>query len=91
MPGAATARAASTTRPYEASGGRTVQSSRFGVKKAPQSQLVEDLRQIETSNILLEVSFLRLPKVKAVTGLSKTSLYALIKERSFPAPVRLGP
>ncbi|MGC2620826.1 MAG: AlpA family transcriptional regulator [Acidobacteriaceae bacterium] len=38
-----------------------------------------------------DVIFLRLPEVKAITGLSKTSLYALIRERSFPAPVRLGP
>lgn len=37
-----------------------------------------------------EVHFLRLPEVKAVTGLSKTSLYGLIRERSFPPPVRLG-
>jgi prophage regulatory protein len=38
-----------------------------------------------------EVSFLRLPEVKAVTGLSKSCLYALIREKNFPAPVRLGP
>jgi prophage regulatory protein len=38
-----------------------------------------------------DVIFLRLPEVKAVTGLSKSSLYALVRERSFPAPVRLGP
>jgi prophage regulatory protein len=38
-----------------------------------------------------DVTFIRLPEVKAVTELSKTSLYALIKEKSFPAPVRLGP
>lgn len=38
-----------------------------------------------------DVAFLRLPDVKALTGLSKTSLYALVRERSFPAPVRLGP
>ena len=37
-----------------------------------------------------DVIFLRLPEVKAVTGLSKSSLYALIRERSFPPPVRLG-
>ena len=37
-----------------------------------------------------QVSFLRLPEVKAVTGLSKTSLYELIRQQSFPAPVRLG-
>lgn len=38
-----------------------------------------------------DVSFLRLPDVKQVTGLSKSSLYALIRTESFPAPVRLGP
>lgn len=38
-----------------------------------------------------EVIFLRLPEVKTVTGLSKSSLYALIRANSFPAPVRLGP
>jgi prophage regulatory protein len=38
-----------------------------------------------------EVFFLRLPEVKTVTGLSKPSLYALIRANSFPAPVRLGP
>ena len=37
-----------------------------------------------------EVTFLRLPGVKEVTGLSKSSLYTLIQEKSFPAPVRLG-
>ena len=42
-------------------------------------------------SIMDDVTFIRLPEVKAVTGLSKTSLYALIKEKSFPAPVRLGP
>lgn len=35
--------------------------------------------------------FLRLPKVKALTGLSKSSLYELIRAESFPAPVHLGP
>jgi prophage regulatory protein len=37
-----------------------------------------------------DVIFLRLPKVKAVTGLSKSSLYELIRANSFPAPVHLG-
>jgi len=37
-----------------------------------------------------EVTFLRLPGVQEITGLSKSSLYALIQEKSFPAPVRLG-
>ena len=38
-----------------------------------------------------EVSFLRLPELKSVTGLSKSSLYALIRAKSFPSPVQLGP
>jgi prophage regulatory protein len=38
-----------------------------------------------------DVTFLRLPGVKAVTGLSKTSIYQLIREKSFPTPVHLGP
>jgi prophage regulatory protein len=44
-----------------------------------------------TPSSLDDVTFLRLPQVKAVTGLSKTSLYSLIRARHFPAPVRLGP
>ena len=36
------------------------------------------------------VRFLRLPEVKNITGLSKSSIYARIVERSFPAPVPLG-
>ena len=44
-----------------------------------------------TVSDLDDMSFLRLPQVKAMTGLSKSSLYALIRANSFPAPVRLGP
>ncbi len=44
----------------------------------------------EASCGLEDVMFLRLPKVMAVTGLAKTSLYELIREKSFPPPVRLG-
>ena len=40
---------------------------------------------------LEEIMFLRLPQVKTITGLSKSSLYALIRANSFPAPVHLGP
>jgi len=38
-----------------------------------------------------EVILLRLPEVRSMTGLSKSSLYALIREGSFPPPIRLGP
>jgi prophage regulatory protein len=37
-----------------------------------------------------EVVFLRLAGVKAMTGLSKSCLYLLIRENMFPAPVRIG-
>ena len=60
-------------------------------KKLPQSQKLAEASVNGASYALDDVSFLRLPEVKAVTGLSKTSLYALIREKSFPAPVRLGP
>ena len=36
------------------------------------------------------ITFLRLPQVKATTGLSKTSIYEKIKENAFPSPVPLG-
>jgi prophage regulatory protein len=38
-----------------------------------------------------EVIFIRLPELKLITGLSKTSIYELIRGGRFPAPVRLGP
>jgi prophage regulatory protein len=38
-----------------------------------------------------DISFLRLPDVKLMSGLSKSSIYALIRSNSFPAPVQLGP
>jgi prophage regulatory protein len=46
---------------------------------------------ITRPNLRDEVSFLRLPELKSVTGLSKSSLYALIRAKSFPSPVQPGP
>ena len=34
---------------------------------------------------------LRLPQVESTCGLKKSSIYARVKEGTFPAPVRLGP
>jgi prophage regulatory protein len=42
------------------------------------------------STIGEDVVFIRLPEVRAITGLSKTSIYELIRANHFPAPVRLG-
>ncbi len=35
--------------------------------------------------------FLRLPRVRALTGLSESSLYELVRARRFPTPVQIGP
>jgi hypothetical protein len=57
-------------------------------KKSPTSQKPADYEGI--SDVLEDLSFLRLPEVKAITGLSKTSIYELIRSNAFPAPIRLG-
>jgi len=60
-------------------------------KKAPQpDRRVQDERNSDPTKDS-DVILLRLPEVKAITELSKSSLYALIREGTFPAPVRLGP
>jgi len=59
------------------------------LKKSPTSQKPADYEGI--SDVLEDLSFLRLPEVKAITGLSKTSIYELIRSSAFPAPIRLGP
>jgi prophage regulatory protein len=66
-----------------------IAAQQFIRRKPVQSQKLDEGDQI--GHTLDDMSFLRLPDVKAVTGLSKTSLYTLIREKSFPAPVRLGP
>lgn len=38
----------------------------------------------------MQITILRLPAVKARTGLSRSTLYARISEGTFPAPVSLG-
>jgi len=48
------------------------------------------MAHLETSSTL-DISFLRLPAVLAATALSKSSIYALMKTRDFPATVQLGP
>ena len=39
----------------------------------------------------LQNKLLRLPQVKATTGLSKSSIYARIAEGTFPKQIPLGP
>lgn len=35
-------------------------------------------------------SIIRLPQVKSLTGLSRSSIYAAVKRGDFPSPVSLG-
>lgn len=39
---------------------------------------------------MLSETILRLPAVKAATGLSRSTIYARMREGRFPAPVPLG-
>ena len=82
--------AAINSQPYDRNGEERFRTSQSIGKKTPSSQKPGS-KIDDTLSKVDDVVFLRLPDVKAVTGLSKTSLYALIKEKSFPAPVRLGP
>lgn len=38
----------------------------------------------------MQKSFLKLPQVSTITGNSRSKIYADIKAKTFPAPVRLG-
>jgi prophage regulatory protein len=83
-----------TSAPFqlrEKNSGLPFPTQQFLPKKLPQSQDSSRASLQGTADALDEISFLRLPEVKTVTGLSKSSLYALIRAHSFPAPVRLGP
>jgi len=61
-----------------------------GRKKAPQPHgSVTETGSIRSTNPD-DVILLRLPEVKAMTGLSKSSLYALIREGTFPHQFALG-
>jgi prophage regulatory protein len=42
-------------------------------------------------NVPADDPFLRLPEVAVQSGLSKTTIYRLIKTGDFPAPKRIGP
>ena len=80
-----------TTQLHKNKTERPLQPEQLASKKMPHSQKLSDPDFHLDSASLEDVSFLRLPEVKAFTRLSKTSIYELIREKSFPAPVRLGP
>ena len=45
---------------------------------------------MQNTSTKITESIARLPQVRSLTGLSKTTLYARIREGSFPAPISLG-
>jgi prophage regulatory protein len=90
MPSAVVRNSGITNQTMLRTGEEQSRSSQPITRKPPYSQKPAELGLDPASSKLDEVAFLRLPEVKALTGLSKSSLYALIKEKSFPAPVRLG-
>jgi predicted DNA-binding transcriptional regulator AlpA len=90
MPSALARKSVVTNPSHENVGGQQLRS-----QQSITSVLSRPPRQIESGlnwgpNTLEDVTFLRLPEVKAITGLSKSSIYALIRESNFPAPVRVG-
>jgi len=91
MPNALARNTTINSQSYKSAGEERVRESQSIEEKMPSSQKPAGSNLDDTLSKLDDVVFLRLPDVKAVTGLSKTSLYALIKEKRFPAPVQLGP
>jgi predicted DNA-binding transcriptional regulator AlpA len=91
MSGAALEDAASPARFSQKRSDYRSSSAQSVTKKLPRSQERAEPHSDGMSNHLDDVTFLRLPEVKAITGLSKTSVYALVRDKSFPAPVHLGP
>lgn len=90
MPSAPARKTTIPTQFHEKNGGQQFPSNQFiATKMSEPDKAAKGAHSASLMN-LDDVIFLRLPEVKAVTGLSKSSLYALIRERSFPAPVRLG-
>jgi predicted DNA-binding transcriptional regulator AlpA len=91
MPGIPFDHGRSTTR-FNSQKSRRWSSSDGAInKKLPEHETRIPPNASEVPGTLGDVTFIRLPEVKAVTGLSKTSIYELIRAKSFPAPVRLGP
>ncbi len=90
MPSAIARNSRITNQAIRKTGTEQSKSSQSITRKPPYSQKRVEPNLDGASSKLDDVAFLRLPEVKAITGLSKSSLYALIKEKSFPAPVRLA-
>lgn len=65
-------------------------SARRKGKKPPVIQPAAQSARERKTAFAEDVGFLRLAEVKSITGLGKTTIYALIKLHSFPAPIRVS-
>ena len=90
MPSAAARKATIPNQFREMSGRQQIPLTQCIANKMTMSHKAVKGSNSATSSDLEDLILLRLPDVKAITGLSKSSLYALIREKSFPAPVQLG-
>jgi prophage regulatory protein len=91
MPNILARNTAINSQSYNRRSEKSFRASQSIGKKMPSSQKPSGSVLDDTLSKVNDVVFLRLPDVRAVTGLSKTRLYALMREKSFHAPVRLGP
>jgi prophage regulatory protein len=73
-----------TTRPHS-----RVESS-LHAKRTVRAPGLEPREAINSLAENTAITFLRLPQVKAATGLSKTTIYEKIKENAFPCPVLIS-
>lgn len=90
MHGAQARKPSISNQPPEKGAGQHFPSTESAPKKMPHSQKPIEPSFNASSGTLDDLVLLRLPEVKAITGLSKSTLYVLIQEKSFPAPVRVG-
>jgi prophage regulatory protein len=65
-------------------------SSPQAITRGLHPQKSSGTRQRENKVVINEQTFLRLPKVIVLTGLSKSTLYAMIQQKSFPSSILLG-
>jgi predicted DNA-binding transcriptional regulator AlpA len=87
MPSALAQNSRPSSQSHEKSGGQQFGPAQSIASVLPRPQGPAALWR---SSAVEDVTFLRLPEVRAITGLSKSSIYALIRENNFPTPVRVG-
>jgi len=65
-------------------------SSPQAITRGLYPQKFSGTRQRQDTIVIDELTFLRLPKVIVLTGLSKSTLYSMIQQKNFPSSILLG-